>query len=235
MTSIGNNSHLLHNTGRFYGKYRGTVCRNDDPKNQGRIRAYVPEILGEKESEWALPCGPYTGNGSGVYTIPKPEAGVWIEFEAGDVSRPIWCGCWWAENQLPKDERGMAATPPLKIIRSEKGLMVCMDDKGQTIHISDANGANMLEIQVKPGKIMIKGATKAVVEAPQIELVESAKHPVVFGDLLLQYLNQLVLIFNTHMHPGELWLGLPFITPAPPVSPFQPATPKMLSKRVTTG
>ena len=31
---------------------------------------------------------PYAGDGVGVYTIPAPGAGVWIEFEAGDVSRP---------------------------------------------------------------------------------------------------------------------------------------------------
>jgi len=221
--------------GRHYGKYRGIVTSNQDPKNLSRIKARVPEVLGNVETGWALPCAPYAGNGSGAYTVPEPGAGVWIEFEAGDVSRPIWSGCWWGENQLPKDESGTAATPSLKIIRSEKGLMVTMDDSSQTIHVSDENGRNMLEIQVQPGKITIKGATKAVVEAPQIELVENATHPVVFGDSLLQYLNQLVTMFNTHMHPGELWLGLPFITPAPPVPPFPPATPALLSTRVKTG
>ncbi len=222
-------------TGRFYGKYRGRVTTNQDPKNLGRLRARVPEVLGDEETGWALPCTPYTGKGSGVYTVPEPEAGVWIEFEAGDVSRPIWTGCWWGEEQLPKSNSGTAATPPLKIIRSEKGLMVTMDDASQTLHVSDAHGRNMLEIKVQPGKITIKGATKAVVEAPQIELVENATHPVVFGDQLLQYLNQLVMMLNVHTHPGQLWLGLPFVTPAPPVPPLQPATPALLSTRVRTG
>ena len=219
-----------------YGKYRGIVTDNQDPNNLGRLKARVPEVLLDVETGWALPAAtPYSGDGSGLYTVPEPGAGVWIEFEAGDVSRPIWSGCWWGDGQLPKNNSGTAATPSMKIIRSEQGLMVTMDDDGQTIHVSDQNGQNMLEIQVQPGKITIKGATKAVVEAPQIELVENSTHPVVFGDQLLQYLNQIVQLYQVHVHPGELALGVFPVTPAPPVPPLPPATPVLVSQRVKTG
>jgi len=57
----------------------------------------------------------------------------------------------------------------------------------------------------------------------------------VFGDSLLQYLNQLVSMFNAHMHPGELAAGVIPVSPAPPVPPFPPATPDMLSLQVKTG
>jgi uncharacterized protein involved in type VI secretion and phage assembly len=226
---------MAHRGARHYGKYRGTVASNQDPKNLGRLKARVPEVLGDVETGWALPSAPYAGNGIGVFTVPPPGSGVWIEFEAGDVSRPIWTGCWWGENQLPENESGTRATPPLKIIRSEKGLMVTLDDDSQTITLSDANGSNIVTIKVREGLITIKGAVKAVVEAPQIELVENATHPVVFGDQLLQYLNQLVQLYQTHVHPGELALGVFPITPAPPVPPFPPATPALLSTRVKTG
>lgn len=221
-------------TSQHYGKYRGIVTNNQDPKNLGRIKARVPEILSDVETGWALPCAPYTGNGSGVYAVPAPGAGVWVEFEAGDVSRPIWSGCWWGENQLPQNESGTRATPPLKVIRSEKGLLVALDDDGKTITVSDENGKNMLSIKVQEGKITIQGVTKAVVEAPQIELVENAMHPLVFGDLLLQYLNQIVLLYQTHIHPGQTVVGIP-VTPAPPAPPFPPATMALLSKKVKTG
>jgi uncharacterized protein involved in type VI secretion and phage assembly len=218
-----------------YGKYRGIVTDNQDPKSLGRIKARVPEVLLDVETGWALPLAPYAGDSSGQYTVPEPGTGVWIEFEAGDVSRPIWTGCWWGADQLPKNNAGTAATPATKIIRSEQGLMITMDDDGQTIHLSDADGRNMLEIQVQPGKITIRGATKAVVEAPQIELVENAAHPVVFGDKLLQYLNQIVNAYQTHVHPGELALGVFPVTPAPPVPPLPPATPALLSQKVKAG
>jgi uncharacterized protein involved in type VI secretion and phage assembly len=220
---------------RFYGKYRGIVADVNDPENLGRIRAQVPEILDDVTSPWALPCAPYAGDGSGAYTIPPVGAGVWIEFEAGDPSRPIWTGCWWGDEQLPQNEQGTSATPSLKIIRSEEGLMVTMDDSGQTVTVSDENGRNCLKIEVRGGLITVKGATKAVVEAPQIELVENASHPVVFGDDLLQYLNQIVTLYQTHLHPGELALGLFPVTPAPPVPIFPPPSPTMLSMRVKSG
>lgn len=220
---------------RHYGKYRSIVTDNQDPKNLGRIKANIPEVLQDVESGWALPCVPYAGDGIGAYAIPPTGSGVWIEFEAGDVSRPLWSGCWWAENELPQNESGTSATPPMKIIRSEQGLMVTLNDSNQTITLSDQNGSNILTIKVQEGKIFIQGATKAVVEAPQIELVENATHPLAFGDNLLQYLNQLVQLFNTHLHPGELAAGFIPVTPAPPVAPFPPATPSLLSTRVKTG
>jgi uncharacterized protein involved in type VI secretion and phage assembly len=220
---------------RYYGKYRGIVKDVNDPENMGRITAQVPEIYQEEVSPWALPALPYSGAGTGAYTVPSPGAGVWIEFEAGDISRPIWSGCWWGQRELPKDNSGTMATPPLKIIRSEKGLMVTLDDDSQTIAVSDENGNNMITIKVQQGLVTVQGAIKVIVEAPQIELVENATHPVVFGDNLLQYLNQLVQLYQTHIHPGELALGVFPVTPAPPMPPFPPATPALLSTKVKTG
>jgi len=219
---------------RHFGKYRGYVVDNDDPTGRGRIKVKAPAVLGDLDV-WAMPCVPYAGDGIGLYAIPAVDSGVWVEFEAGDPSYPIWTGAFWGDGQRPRDERGAPATPPIKIIRSEQGLMVSLDDGSQTISVSDENGSNILTIEVNPGKITIKGATRAVVEAPQIELVENATHPVVFGDRLLQYLNQLVQIYQTHVHPGELAMGVLPITPAPPVPPFPPATPTLVSQRVKTG
>src|SRR5262245_60139013 len=221
--------------GRFFGKYRGLVTDNQDPLNLGRLKAKVHEVLLDVETGWALPALPYSGDGVGVYTVPAVEAGVWIEFESGDVSRPIWTGCWWGSNQVPKDETGAATTPAKKIIRTEEGLLLSLDDGGKTITLSDANGSNLLKFTVQQGQIKLQAATKVVVEAPQIELVQSATHPLVFGDRLLTYLNQLVSMFNSHVHPGELAVGILPVTPAPPVPPFRPATPSLLSVKVKCG
>ena len=164
-----------------------------------------------------------------------PDDGVWIEFEAGDISRPIWTGCWWSDGQVPSDQDGNQADPDYSILRSEVGLIVALNDSGPTIAISDQDGTNLVKIDVSQGQITVKAETKVVVDAPQIELVDGAPHPLVFGDNLLAYLNQLVTMFNAHMHPGELAIGALPVTPAPPVPPFPPATPDLLSTRVKTG
>ena len=219
--------------GRFFGKYRGVVKSNQDPTQRGRLEVLVPAVM-DREPVWAMPCVPYAGDNMGIYTMPEPGTGVWVGFEAGDPSYPIWVGCYWADGQVPQNDRGTAATPPLKIIRSQQGLMVTLDDRQQAIAISDKNGNNIITLQVQQGKVTVKGIQKVVVEAPQIELVENATHPVVFGDRLLQYLNQLVQLYQTHTHPGELALGAFPVTPAPPVPPFPPPNPSLLSTRVKT-
>ncbi len=216
---------------RFFGKYRGLVTQNVDPLSLGRLQALVPEVLGEVPSGWALPCAPYAGTGAGVFAIPPMGAGVWIEFEAGDVSRPIWTGAWWASGEIPMDEKGVPARQTTKILRSDFGLIVSLDDLAQTITLSDSLGLNLMTVKVLEGTIQIKSAVRVVLEAPLIQHGQGAVHPAVFGDQLLTYLNQLVTMFNAHLHPGELAGGFLPVTPAPPVPPFPPATPALISTK----
>jgi hypothetical protein len=45
-------------------------------------------------------------------------SGVWIEFEAGDVSKPIWTGCFWFAGQVPS-----AADPAVKSVITTAGSL----------------------------------------------------------------------------------------------------------------
>jgi hypothetical protein len=216
---------------RFYGKYRGLVVNNVDPLQLGRLQAMVPEVLGESPSGWAQPCAPYGGTACGFFAIPPVGAGVWIEFEAGDVSRPIWAGTWWATGEVPMDQLGVPAQPTTKILRSDFGLIVALDDVKQTITLSDSLGVNLVSVKVMEGTVEIRSALKVVLEAPLIQHGQAAFHPAVYGDQLLAYLAQLVTIFNTHVHPGELAAGFIPVTPAPPVAPMTPPTPALVSTK----
>ena len=217
----------------YFGKYRGTVIDNDDSTNRGRVKVRVPAVLKDLEI-WAMPCLPYTGDNAGTYFIPATGAGVWVEFEGGDPSYPIWTGGFWADGELPQDQNGNEAKPSLKIVRSEQGLMVALDDDKQVINISDSNGNNIITVDSSNNKIRIHATAKAVVDGPLIELVENSTHPVVLGDKLLEYLMQLVTMLQTHMHVGEMAGPVP-VTPAPPVNPFPIPGPDLLSTQVTTG
>ncbi|HEY2637209.1 MAG TPA: phage baseplate assembly protein V [Solirubrobacteraceae bacterium] len=222
---------LEHQADRFYGKYRGLVVDNLDPLQSGRLKALVPEVLGAIPSGWALPCQPFTGTNAGLYAVPQPGAGVWVEFEAGDASRPIWTGGWWATGEVPTDETQTPSMPTRKILRSELGLMVALDDAQQTITISDAVGLNLMTVKVLEGTVEVRSAVRVVLEAPLIQHGQAAAHPAVYGDQLLAYLTQLVTIFNTHVHPGELAAGILPVTPAPPVAPAPPPTPALISTK----
>jgi hypothetical protein len=81
--------------GKYYGKYRGMVTDINDPLMLGRIQAKVPDILGDQDSGWAMPCVPCDLSNEIGSALPKVGAGVWIEFEKGDPDYPIWSGCWY--------------------------------------------------------------------------------------------------------------------------------------------
>lgn len=91
--------------GRYFGKYPATVFNNIDPNQQGRLLLKIPDVLGEQPSTWAEACAPLsgpTGLGMGVYLVPPIGAGVWAEFQRGDVNYPIWAGCrWGAQSDVP--------------------------------------------------------------------------------------------------------------------------------------
>jgi uncharacterized protein involved in type VI secretion and phage assembly len=234
---------MIHQTGaaeallerqsdRFPGKYRGVVIDNQDIERRGRIRAMVPEVLGESVSGWAEPCVPYAGPMAGLFDVPPPGSGVWIEFEAGDPSRPIWVGGWWGVVEVPMKPMGVPAEPTTKLLRSDLGLILVLDDLAQTIAMSDAAGLSQVEVNVLTGTVTLKGAVRVVTESPLIQQgSQGAAHPAVLGDQLLAYLGQLATAFNSHMHPGQASAAGP-VTPAPPAPPVPPPSPNLLSLKI---
>ena len=117
---------------KYYGKYRGTVTNNKDKKKLGRIKAKVPDLLKDKETGWAFPCLPYGGtNDTGLFVIPEEGSNVWIEFEAGNLSYPIWSGTWWAEpsgkSETPSESQNIP--PDVKVLKTKSGHRIEMHDK----------------------------------------------------------------------------------------------------------
>jgi hypothetical protein len=215
----------------FYGKYRGTVVDVADPLMMGRLRAFVPEVLGEAMSGWALPCAPFTGWQAGLYAVPSVGANVWIEFEAGDPSRPVWVGGWWTAPEVPVPAPAGVPAPITRVLRSDGGLVITIDDATQTISVSDALAINAVTINVLTQTVTLQGGVRAVVDAPQVQLGgELATHPQVHGELLTTWLNQLYTAYVTHMHPGQANAGGP-VSPAPPTPGLSPPPP-MVSAQV---
>jgi uncharacterized protein involved in type VI secretion and phage assembly len=118
--------------GKFYGKYRGTVV--DVDASTMRVKAQVEAVLGAQPTGWCMPCVPYAGPNVGVAFLPEVGSGVWIEFEGGDLSFPIWSGCYWREGEVPPD-----AAPKVKAIVTASGHKILLDDDAQSIKINDPN------------------------------------------------------------------------------------------------
>lgn len=108
-----------------------------------RVKASVPSVLGGVTSGWAAPCVPYAGPQVGFLMLPDIGSGVWIEFEGGDVSFPIWTGCYWNTGDIPS-----AATSALKTIVTNAGSLgfdnnassVTLQDSAQHTVVLDSSG-----------------------------------------------------------------------------------------------
>lgn len=160
---------------RFYGKYRGEVTDDEDPQTMGRLKVKAPAVLGDT-AVWAMPCVPYAGDAVGFYSLPKVGAGVWVEFEGGDPSFPIWTGCFWRSGELPSE----ASAPTIKLWRTEKATLK-IDDDGDTIEVSNDQGATLTfdaaltgEVSQAQVEIASSGVTATAGGVGKVEVVASS-------------------------------------------------------------
>jgi uncharacterized protein involved in type VI secretion and phage assembly len=125
----------------FLGKYRGVVTDNRDPLSIGRVRATVPDVLGEDESGWAMPCAPFGGGGAGFFALPPTGSGVWVEFEHGDPQYPVWSGCWW----------GSATDMPPALLSAPADHVMVVTAGGVSVTLSDAPGTAGIALETASG------------------------------------------------------------------------------------
>ncbi len=148
----------------FCCKYRGIVVDNLDPMLTGRLRVRVPSVLGE-QTVFAMPCVPYAGPGVGFLVLPPVGANVWIDFEAGDSSRPIWSGCFWGPGEAPPE----AGQPDAKFFKTSDPVAVFEDQPGGSglrVVVNNARFAlgkqQRLEFSVVQGKVVLTKSTVSV-------------------------------------------------------------------------
>jgi uncharacterized protein involved in type VI secretion and phage assembly len=186
---------------RFFGKYRGFVVDNGDPENLGRLKLRIPSVLGDSVvTGWAMPCVPYGGDANqGFLFIPEVGAGVWAEFEEGDLEFPIWVGTFWSkpggESELPKpneangSEQGSVQDPPTrKIIKTKRGHTIQFEDaeddamilireaaKEHLITLNQAgikitDGANGHEVVLDSAGITLNSAGNVIIKGQDINI-----------------------------------------------------------------
>jgi hypothetical protein len=136
---------------RHYGKYRGTVVDNNDPKKMGRLRLRVPNALGpDVVTGWATACIPYGGaDQQGCLFIPALDAGVWVEFEGGDREFPIWSGTYVSmpdgSTEAPKPNNADGSTG--EIGSDPASCKTIKTAAGHTLQFEDATGTETIHLQ----------------------------------------------------------------------------------------
>jgi uncharacterized protein involved in type VI secretion and phage assembly len=162
---------------KHYGKHRGIVTNNKDPQKRGRLKLLIPSVLADQESDWALPCLPYGGAAQqGMFMMPEVDAQVWVEFEEGDIHRPIWVGTFWQQQgDVPED--AAKDEPTTRLFQTTSGHILQFDDeegeeqfrlfhpadaeilidKNGTISLTDTSGATVT-LDADAGEVSIEDA-----------------------------------------------------------------------------
>lgn len=148
-----------------FGKYRGVVTNNDDPKKLGRLEVKV-KVLGET-TIWADPCSPFAGADVGFFMMPPVGTFVWVEFEAGDINHAIWTGFRWTDGQLQDPK------PSVKFIKTEKFTLM-IDDQNGEITIENSSGSQIvigaLELRLKSSSVISEASNGRKIDLSAVSM-----------------------------------------------------------------
>lgn len=125
---------------RYHGLYAAKVVSVDDAEGLGKVQVVIPSIYdgdGQDAAVWARPSFP-----TNHFTVPQVDDQVWVMFENGDPTRPVWIGTWYASGATPP-----GASPTDK----PQNRQVIQSPKGQLILIDETDGAEQISIQDKTG------------------------------------------------------------------------------------
>jgi len=168
---------------RFPGLYAAGVSDADDPMHAGRVKVTVPAVFDQTSpdaSVWARPCFPW-----GHVFIPEVGDKVWVAFENGDPTAPVWLGQWYPADAMPA---AAAVSPPVKrLIHSKSGHEILLDDTpgAEKVVIHSKSAAQQIVLDETPGteKVTIsdKGGCSIELAATGITIAAPGKPIVLKG------------------------------------------------------
>jgi phage baseplate assembly protein V len=231
---------------RIKGVVVGLVVDVNDPNGEGRIRVEFPWMGGQNKSYWAPVATLMTGNGRGSWFMPEVGDEVLVAFEHEDADHPFVLGFLWNGQDKPPE-----TSSHKRLLKSVKGHTILLDDSdgdekieittGKGLKITMDDTSNSITIQASDS-ITVKGTNQVTVQAPTVKVDaekiqlggDAAIYSAVWGEVLYAYLQELYTAITTHMHVGELALGIFPVTPmvgVPPPLPV-PLKPLILSNVV---
>lgn len=176
----------IESLGRFYSIYRGMVMDNDDPNHMNSLQVAIPEIQGGI-IVWALPFGQHGGLKTGFkYLAPEIGDTVYVMFEYGNPSKPLWTYHGFGLEQVPEELDG----PNKMGIITPNGNMVILDEtSGELTIFTEGN------ITIKSNKVIQfqNGSNEGLIKINELT------------NKLNQTISELEALrssFNTHTHSG---------------------------------
>lgn len=206
----------LEGINRYYSIYRAIVLSNEDSDNSNGLLLWMPEVLGGIK-QWAYPRHQYGSLGCGIKGL-TPQVGdtVYVTFEYGDASKPLWEYHGWARGEAPIPLNnplvgGFITPNGNRVIYNEEDNtldvyfngQVFIHGKGETVVTSDSS----VTIKGGAGVVINDGANGGQVNIQ--ELTQKLNQ-------LVQELEQVKAELNLHTHTGNS--GSPTSPPLTPIT-----------------
>lgn len=217
----------LEHIGRYYSLYRGVVLDNQDPENRDRLFIYIPKVDARL---WARSKGTVGGFQWG-YKIHTPHIGdiVWVEFENGNLTSPIWEYYTWTMGQKPEDLEGQDTIGMV----TPGGHKIILQDQDGLLKINLKEG---LELEIDSDHIKLKfGDTTLENDGSVLQLNGGDNKGLInIQDLtdklnnLVKEVNSLRSSYNSHTHAvttagtavAQAGTAAAIVTPVPSISNF---------------
>lgn len=195
----------IEGLGRYYSSYRAYVTKNVDPQGMGRIKVCVPEVNGV--ILWAISKGQHGGFNNGFkYLTPHIGDTVWVEFEGGDLSKPIWSYYSWAQGEIP-------------IELHDPNVMGFVTPNGNIVTLDESD--NHVDVYIKGSVSVHSDDIIDISSAKQVRINSGNNGGVInIEDItnklngLVKEIEQLKAAYNSHTHTGNM--GSPT---SPPIIP----------------
>ena len=188
--------------GRFYSFYRGMVVENEDPNHMNSLQVAIPEIQGGI-LVWALPFGQHGRLQTGFkYLSPEIGDTVYVMFEYGNPSKPLWTYHGFGLDQIPEE-----LDSPYKMgLVTPNGNVLILDDSSGELNIFTNGNITIQSDKViqfntgsNEGMVNINGITEKLNQT-------------------ISELESLRAAFNSHTHGGVQTGGGTSAVPLQPVT-----------------
>lgn len=214
-------SDLDRHIGKWYGKYLGIVKVIGRPEKLGWIDVEIPSLFPPPQTVCARPCLP-----PGHFWVPPEDTKVWIEFEGGNPSAPLWVGVYYGDGDVPPEG---AKNPPSSrvmhtpsghivefadedgkervIIRHKDNAFVAIDENGSIILSSKTGATLYLNSKEEQAAMISPQGHSITLSEEKVSIVHESGTTVELSDGKLQIVGDDVDVIGKATIPGGALLG----------------------------
>lgn len=221
----------LERFGLYYSTYRAFVSDVEDPESLGRIRIVLPLLNAHTAYRyWAFPVGNYAGKGFGSQNLPQKGDMVLVEFEHGNLRRPLWKHGHFGMGEKPEGLNKRLLKTKNHWFKTPNGHIVEFDDELDTVSITHSQGI---------GIVIDKDNFSIIRNKKKISLGQlgGSNEPALLGNTTEKLINDLIAInrdlisnLNAYASSEISIMG----APGSPVAPLLPAPTALLPTLIAT-